>query len=161
MIETKRCSKCGETKPLDCFRVKRRSEDGRQTYCKGCANILSAEWRRNNQEKVRGQQRARRSKNPEHFAAIDRKKDQKKRAARYGLSLVNRAELLRLQSCRCAICYDQLKPGAGGHAIDHDHHTGMLRGVLCAHCNRGLGAFRDRPDILLEAIAYLKRHKKA
>jgi hypothetical protein len=38
---------------------------------------------------------------------------------------------------------------------DHDHRNGAPRGVLCHHCNAGLGCFRDSPEILASAIAYL------
>ena len=39
--------------------------------------------------------------------------------------------------------------------IDHCHSTGVFRGFICRNCNTGLGAFRDRPLILLRAALYL------
>ena len=44
--------------------------------------------------------------------------------------------------------------------LDHCHETGEFRGFLCNNCNQGLGKFKDDPEILLNAIAYLQGHKE-
>jgi hypothetical protein len=39
--------------------------------------------------------------------------------------------------------------------VDHCHNTNTIRGMLCNHCNRGLGHFRDDPELLEFARIYL------
>tara|TARA_R110000868_G_scaffold288387_1_gene548691 strand:+ start:133 stop:591 length:459 start_codon:yes stop_codon:yes gene_type:complete len=51
---------------------------------------------------------------------------------------------------QCVICGVQDKL-----VVDHDHVTGQVRGMLCNHCNRGLGHFRDDPTLLEFAAQYL------
>ena len=44
--------------------------------------------------------------------------------------------------------------------LDHCHESGEFRGFLCHSCNSGLGKFKDDPDILMKAVAYLEGHKQ-
>lgn len=59
------------------------------------------------------------------------------------------------QGGACKICGEPCTSGRS-LAVDHCHKTGRVRGLLCGQCNNGLGRFRDRPDLLLAAIAYLE-----
>lgn len=74
----------------------------------------------------------------------------------YGITLEEKDQLFASQDCSCAICRDTIGP----FHVDHDHATNKVRGILCCHCNRGLGGFRDSAEFLNEAINYLKRNKK-
>ena len=51
---------------------------------------------------------------------------------------------------KCVICGSDEKL-----VVDHNHSTGDIRGMLCNHCNRGLGHFRDNPELLEFARIYL------
>lgn len=77
----------------------------------------------------------------------------------YEMTLKEYDTLLAKQNFRCAIC---VKPGTktrfGGFHVDHNHETGVVRGLLCGPCNVGIGQFREKPKILAAAIAYLKEH---
>ena len=41
-------------------------------------------------------------------------------------------------------------------AVDHDHKTGKIRGLLCSSCNKALGFLQDSPILALAAYRYLK-----
>lgn len=60
------------------------------------------------------------------------------------------------QGKRCAICRLPMK---FNHRIDHCHASNKFRGLLCHHCNTGLGSFRDSPKNLTRAIQYLSDFK--
>jgi hypothetical protein len=64
------------------------------------------------------------------------------------------AMMLRQAGC-CAICQEPM----GIPAVDHDHDTGKVRGLLCRRCNTGIGMLADDPDRLLSAAAYLLAHQ--
>ena len=63
--------------------------------------------------------------------------------------------LLSEQSNGCAIC--RIPIGRSAH-VDHDHTTGLVRGLLCSNCNQGLGHFKDSTLILEAAVQYVANH---
>jgi len=71
------------------------------------------------------------------------------------LSVEGYKAMLAAQNEVCAICLgvdiDRRL------AIDHDHETGVVRGLLCLGCNRLLGRFKDDPALFERAAAYLRR----
>ena len=82
----------------------------------------------------------------------------------YGISLSQYEWLLTKGNGVCWICLrpETLKrqkkaPYPESLYVDHDHTTGMIRGLLCNNCNSGLGYFDDNPEILKAAIAYLEK----
>lgn len=66
------------------------------------------------------------------------------------------------QNSKCAICKQENTSVTNDRtqkrklAVDHCHKTGKFRGIICVHCNSGLGYFRDNPEYLQSAIEYLK-----
>ena len=65
---------------------------------------------------------------------------------------------VKAQGGGCAICGKQPKRTEKVLHIDHNHATGIVRGLLCADCNLGLGRFHDDPTLLQAAIDYLEHH---
>ena len=74
---------------------------------------------------------------------------------KYGITLEQYHELLKIQNNVCAIC---LKPDKSKNlAVDHCHQSNKIRGLLCSKCNRALGYFHDDPILLTKAADYLCR----
>lgn len=80
----------------------------------------------------------------------------------YGMGAKEFAEELLKQDGLCLICKCAMVVPAPGTkttpdqaVVDHDHKTGAHRGILCSRCNLGLGKFRDDPNLLTAALAYL------
>lgn len=57
-------------------------------------------------------------------------------AKTYGITADDYATLLAAQGGRCAIC--RARPKSKRLAVDHDHKTGAVRGLLCSRCNHDL-----------------------
>jgi hypothetical protein len=77
---------------------------------------------------------------------------------KYNITIEQYNFMLEKQNGCCNICkkhQDELKNIL---AVDHDHATGKIRGLLCMKCNRALGAYNDNIDILLNAIEHLKNN---
>lgn len=72
---------------------------------------------------------------------------------KYGIDFQKYGDMFLRQHGKCAICLQP--PQTRPLFVDHDHATGQVRGLLCDHCNRGLGYFRDNPAALGRAISYL------
>lgn len=70
---------------------------------------------------------------------------------------------LAKQKGLCAICEAPLEEFKGRKhqsdktvVLDHNHKTNQARGALCVQCNAAIGSFKDRPDLLRKAAAYLE-----
>lgn len=81
----------------------------------------------------------------------------------YSLSSEQFDRLLERQDGRCAICNAIMELGRGTSptqcCVDHDHTTGEVRGLLCNHCNRALGLFKDSEENLRRAFEYLRNER--
>ncbi len=101
--------------------------------------------------------RAYRERHPERVRAAQLKRD-------FGISLEEYTTLHVAQKGVCAICQQPETTTRNGKpkmlAVDHDHGTGDVRGLLCHACNTGIGSFQDDPRRLQAAITYLDEHAK-
>lgn len=83
----------------------------------------------------------------------------------YGITPEIYKRMLIEQNNVCAICGKEetvknYKDKVSSLAVDHDHKTGKIRGLLCQKCNSGLGKFEDNEDNMLKAVEYLRKHKR-
>jgi hypothetical protein len=76
--------------------------------------------------------------------------------SRFGITTEQYQEMLASQNGVCAICH-KLNSNGRRLAVDHNHATGEVRGLLCDRCNRLVGTIENNNLILLQAMAYLDR----
>lgn len=73
----------------------------------------------------------------------------------FGISIEDYHDMLIYQGGVCAICAKDNNGTYKHFAVDHDHATGRVRGLLCSDCNTGLGLFKDEISLLDNAKKYL------
>lgn len=152
----RKCGRCRAIKPIGGFNRNRRALRGYQRICRKCQD--------------------------EHINTFDERhpgrrlqsiKDWNEHTGKerrlfydYGLTRELYEEMLANQGGVCAICGcpERSITKKGGKvralAVDHDHATGEVRGLLCGMCNNGLGNFKDNPALLESAIQYLNRSSR-
>ncbi|MFB6568365.1 endonuclease VII domain-containing protein [Streptomyces noursei] len=108
----------------------------RRRECRTCVKEYVAKWQRRNKEKF-----------AQYVLAYKLKSE-------FGITIEDRDRMLVEQNGLCAICKAEPHP-TQGLAVDHCHDTGRVRGLLCHKCNRGIGYFKDSPERLRRAAAYL------
>lgn len=119
-----------------------------------------------NRTKIRAQQAAMRERRSEELAEYQRlwrathktnaaRHDRRQNLKSYGLTPEQYDAMLEKQGGVCAICR-KAPPAQRRLAVDHDHVTGVVRGLLCTSCNLGLGKFMESLELLRRAVAYLQ-----
>lgn len=149
-VELKRCYRCKDWKPLGRFPKKTVAPDGLQYDCKLCRRRLNA-----------------RSRTKPGYSMYQARYQ---RMRKYGLDESSYLSLFEAQAHRCKICKATVTPYTRSAHVDHNHVPGFeamppaekrqhIRGILCAHCNAGLGHFRDDVCRLGAAAEYLRDYE--
>lgn len=115
-------------------------------------NAQRRAWGERNKERLREKFREWQSKNRGHRTAYMHEWWIKKL---YGLSIDGYREILAAQGGACAICGGP--PGTKRFAVDHDHRTGKVRGLLCSMCNTALERIDSVDGWVARATAYLNK----
>ena len=106
----------------------------------------------NNKEKISVKQKAYREKNK------DRERNSQLRR-NFGISLHEYNLMLTEQKGKCACCGIHQNELTINFAVDHDHDTGLIRGLLCGICNTAIGKLGDNIEGLMRALNYLEKHE--
>ncbi len=154
-VAEKKCSgACGLVKKAEEFFNDRAMPDGRSTLCKVCKKAQTYAWRAANTARYNKSQRDyQKTVCPQKRYGAEIKR-------RYGCTLEMYNEMLVRQEGACALCKTLHNPAEkkGRLYVDHCHKTGKIRALLCGACNSMLGYAKDDTRILLEAVAYIKKH---
>lgn len=140
----KRCSKCQRLQLLSAYGVsvkqdRDRPRKVRNSWCNRCKYAANKVWY---------------DRHPELLKKYARRSALK---CRYGLSEDQYEAMLRQQNGVCAVCLRP--PKARRLAVDHDHYTGLVRGLLCMGrdgCNRAVIGRRREPELFERAATYLR-----
>lgn len=148
------------SQPNSHFFKDKSKEDGRVSRCKDC--LLAQKALTNTPEKTAKKFRDWETKYPERAKASRRNGSWKQQGIRNAngtwFKTTNFDKLLKEQNGKCAGC-PAIEPGNGKDwCVDHNHKTGIVRGLLCQACNHVLAWSRDNIDILKLLIKYLEEH---
>ena len=183
-LEQKVCSRCSELKPFSAFNKTVGSKYWR-AYCKPCARTYTRKTVEKYKERntanpppAVGLKRCYRCKFEKEKALFDRMasapdgftgkcKECAKSTAKpyreghlnrnYGITEQTYLDMLAKQNHVCAVCFrTETRKKFKLLAVDHDHMTGKIRGLLCHKCNVVLGLVDDNKETLIALINYLK-----
>lgn len=174
-LTTKQCGTCKQAKALEEFCRSSSYKDGLNYRCRACSAEAQRKHYQNPENRKKQTARAKRQRaarehyremekkryynHPERFAAASRKYLLRK----WGLTSEQFEQMLQNQGGGCAICgATENSPGSKGKslAVDHDHTTGKVRGLLCDKCNRALGWLGEDHQRFIRAAEYLQKHKE-
>lgn len=162
-LTEKRCTECQRTKPVHAFYTHKR--DGWRSVCIYCTKQAAAERTAERvaaREARKPEVQARRRERNREYARRKRASPEyatQRRAERarvYGMTVEEVDVLYAIQGGRCGCCDRPLR-GGRTEAIDHCHATGKVRGILCFHCNTGVGKLGDNAAGVRRALKYLER----
>lgn len=149
----KTCTKCKKEKPLDQYYFRNGPKGSRvpRAQCQDCTKVEDSTYRKGIGKEVKRQWKANN---------VDKVKASGKRTGwkRIGIDPVLAEAYYLSHDGKCEIC-GLIENSGRALAMDHCHKTGKIRGMLCQKCNIALGHFKDSPEVMLRALAYLKNSR--
>ena len=180
------CTKCALNKELSEFGKDSKSKDGLKYACRKCTNaylkaLRSANlekfkekqriWYQNNKEIAKGIAVAWQEANRGQFESTNKKwkianKDRCKGnwlkrkywpTLTWSEALAKYQALSAAQNDTCPVCTKHRSQFTKDLCVDHNHLTGVVRGLLCHGCNQALGLLQtdSGTDYLVRALTYI------
>lgn len=150
------CTACGEQRPPSAFRPDARKNNGLRSVCRACDRAAARYRYAETAASKRDYHRERRLINPAGYRARDRRAN----LARLGATEREYEHLYGMQDGVCVGCQQpEVATRAGRHlrlAVDHDHDTGTIRGLLCGNCNKALGLVGEDHGRLRRLANYIE-----
>jgi hypothetical protein len=145
----KQCTDCGKDKPLSSYYRLTKQRTGLNPRCKVCVNRRNQAYADANPERTLEWKRR---------AALRRWAKTHLRMDQHVLeALMARANDQCEAGCgRASTAAVSRKGNSYRLTLDHDHATGIVRGMLCWQCNTALGLVDDDPTLLRKLAEYLE-----
>jgi len=181
----KQCSQCKLLKDFTFFSKDKRRSDNYRSCCsinnkkykeENLEKIKSYQenWYQHNKEKTKLSNKQRYLKDPTRVKEYSKKWRAENSDQHRGMqlrykywpsssweeALLNYNKLFNDQNGLCACCTRHQSSFVKLFAVDHNHKTGKVRGLLCDPCNKGIGLLQDSTDVLYKAFNYLKTHNE-
>jgi len=139
------------------FRKDKSRIDGLRSQCKDCKNLAERTWNAKNPIKKSAQSKRYAVKAKLRDApAWCRANKRRRLSCVYGITIELYDRMVIGQKGLCRICGKPETLSGKSLAVDHCHKTGVIRGLLCAKCNKALGLLGEDPRRLRLAASYLE-----
>lgn len=145
------CTRCGKTKPENCFHQRKSRKRGYHYHCKEC----NSKYTKSDRGRELSRKRTRACVN--RLKATDpveyKRRNRRYNLHKFGMTPERYEEMLVSQGGVCAICKGP--PDTTNFHVDHNHTTGTIRGLLCSACNTAIGLLKEDAEIFQSAVSYL------
>lgn len=133
------CRNCGEEKSLSCFSKDKHTKDGRCFYYKNCVSL---------NHKMKPRPRCSKQNKSRHLKS------------KYNMTLDQYNQMFDTQRGLCAVCGVPAGDLKRNLAVDHNHRTGKIRGLLCFACNSLIGRIEKNPLLIPTMMKYIRTRNK-
>jgi len=146
------CKRCKIRRPITDFHIVKECLGGRRPVCKFCIRKQQKKRYDNNTEFARARQRKWNALNKQTVRQMNLKKQ-------YGITLEQYNIMFENQGGVCLICgcpeTTKRKDKIKNLAVDHNHITNKVRGLLCQKCNQALGLLNENPVVIKNLLEYI------